>query len=96
MTYDQMVKNLANFLRDELRQLEEISSLDFEITIDGRVHDGDINIEYKLGSTYSTGGCVKGGNLPQVVDEYKRRFGWDRRNAALCIGFNGEIKQADD
>lgn len=92
MTYDQMVKNLATFLRDELKQVDEISSIDFEIAIDGRVHDGDINIEYRLGNAYSTGGQVKGGDLPKVVDEYKRRFGWDKRNKPLCIGFDGEAQ----
>lgn len=89
MTYDQMVKNLAQFLRDELRQLDEISSLDFEISIDGRVHDGELKIEYKLGSSYSTGGLVKGGDLPRVVDEYKRRFGWDKRNQPLMLTNDG-------
>ena len=90
MTYDQMVKNLAQFLRDELSPLDEISSLDFSIMIDGRVHDGELKIEYHLGSTYSTGGLVKGGDLPRVVEEYKRRFGWDKRNKPLMLGYNGE------
>lgn len=95
MTYDQMVRNLAVFLRDELKQIDEISSLDFEITIDGRVHDGDLNIAFKLGSSYSDGGVVRGGDLARVVDEYKRRFGWDRRNTVLCIGFDGRDKMED-
>jgi hypothetical protein len=89
MTYDQMVKNLAKFLRDELRQLE-IHSLDFSLDINGRVHDGDLDITFSLGSSYNEGGCVKGGDISKVVDEYKRRFGWDKRNKPLCIGFDGE------
>jgi hypothetical protein len=90
-TYNQMVKNLATFLRDELKQLDDgPSSLDFNITISGRVLDGDLNIIYSIGSTYSEGGHVKGGDVAKVVDEYKRRFGWDKRNKPLCIGYNGE------
>ena len=96
MTYDQMVRNLAVFLRDELRKIEEISSLDFEITIEGRVHDGELKIEYKLGSTYSDGGQVTGGDLPRVVAEYKRRFGWDKRNKPLCIGYDGRDTEETD
>lgn len=89
MTYDQMVKNLAMFLRDELKQVDdEISSLDFEISIDGRVHDGELKIEYKLGSSYSSGGQVSGGDLPKVIAEYKRRFGWDKRNQPLMLTFD--------
>ena len=91
-TYNQMVKNLAIFLRDELKQIEEISSLDFEITIDGRVHDGELRIEYKLGNSYGPGGQVRGGDIAKVVDEYKRRFGWDQRNQPLELTFQGELK----
>jgi hypothetical protein len=95
MTYDQMVRNLATFLRDELRQLDEPpSSLDFSINIDGRVMDGDLRIEFAIGSTYSDGGQVKGGDVSRVVDEYKRRFGWDKRNQPLCIGYDGENADA--
>lgn len=90
MTYNEMVKNLAQFLRDELRQVDEIHSIDFCLDINGRAQDGDLNIQFSIGSTYSDGGQVKGGDLSRVVDEYKRRFGWDRRNKPLCLGFDGE------
>lgn len=95
MTYDQMVRNLATFLRDELRQLDEPpSSLDFNISINGRVLGGDLNITFSIGSTYRDGGCVTGGDLHRIVEEYKRRFGWDKRNKPLCIGYDGSDADA--
>lgn len=89
MTFDEMIKNLAQFIRDDLKQVDEISRLDFSIVIDGRVHDGDLRIKLELGSGYGEGGVVKGGRLQPVLNEYKRRFGWDQKNAPLCIGFDG-------
>jgi hypothetical protein len=89
MTFDEMIKNLAIHVRDDLKQVEAISSLNFSIEVTGRVHDGDLKIKYSIGSAYSNGGEVKGGALDPVLTEYKRRFGWDQRHQPLCISFDG-------
>jgi len=85
---------MAAYIRSELNQVEGIHSIDFELAIDGRNHDGELKIEFRLGSTYSAGGQVKSGDLEKVVLEYKRRFGWDQRNQPLALSFDAE--QIDD
>jgi len=90
MSYEATIKEIVNYVRDELKKIEEISNLDFEITADGRLHDGSINIKFKLGSSYSIGGMVEGGRLDAVLTEYMRRFGWDVRNKPLELTFTGE------
>lgn len=84
-SFEIALKEVVKDIRQELASIESISSLNLEIAADGRVHDGDINIEFKLGSCYGNGGQVKGGSIAAVVSEYKRRFGWDERNTPLCL-----------
>lgn len=86
-TYEDSIKELALYLRDELQQVEDISKLDFTIDISGRVHDGELSIKFELGSAYSTGGQVSGGRIEAVLAEYMRRFGWDKRNKPLELSF---------
>lgn len=86
--FEEAIKNLAYELRDSLQQVDEISRLDFNIDISGRVHDGELKIEFSLGSTYNTGGKVDGGSIEAVVKEYLRRFGWDQRNKPLELSFS--------
>lgn len=88
--YEETIKEIVNYIRDELKQIEELPSLDFEISADGRLHDGAIKIKFKLGSSYSAGGAVEGGDLEAVLLEYMRRFGWDKRNQPLELTFTGE------
>lgn len=84
-SFEVALKEIVKDIRAELSTVESISSLDFDIDVSGRVHDGDINIEFRIGSSYSHGGQVKGGSITAVVSEYKRRFGWDERNTPLCL-----------
>jgi hypothetical protein len=84
-SFETALKEIVKDMREELTSVESISSINFEIDVSGRVHDGDINIEFRIGSSYGTGGQVKGGSIAAVVSEYKRRFGWDKRNIPLCL-----------
>lgn len=90
MNYEQTIKELAAYVRAELSVINEISSLDFDIDISGRLHDGELKIKFSVGSTYSTGGKVEGGSIDAVLKEYKRRFGWDKRNQPLELSFSPE------
>lgn len=93
--FDDLIKSLALHIREELSKVEEISSIDFEVSIDGRAHDGELKIKYSLGSTYGSGGLVTGGRLEPVITEYLRRFGWDRRNKPLELSYDGEITETE-
>lgn len=90
MSYEQTIKELAAYIRAELSVIDEIASLDFDIYISGRLHDGELKIKFSVGGTYSTGGKVEGGSIDAVIKEYKRRFGWDKRNQPLELSFAPE------
>ena len=95
MNFDEMVKNLAIHVREQLKQVEDISSINFSVDISGRAHDGELKIKYEIGSTYQDGGCVKGPKLDIVIEEYLRRFGWDKRNQPLELTFAPEPVETD-
>lgn len=84
MSFEQALKNEVERIRDSLSETNA-TSLDFEISVSGRIHDGDIEIEFSIGETYSKGGKVTGGILENVLKEYKRRYGWSEVNQALCL-----------
>lgn len=95
MQFDNMIKDLAVHIRNELSQIEEISKIQFSIEIYGRTHDGELRVRYEIGSSYQDGGVVKGPKLDVVLKEYLRRFGWDKRNQPLEITFS-PAKAAED
>ena len=93
--YDPMIRELALYVRQRLQVIDELSSIQFSIDVSGRVHDGDLNVKFEIGSTYSDGGVVKGAKLDVVIDEYLRRHGWDVRNQPLCITYVGGEKETE-
>jgi len=72
-------------IREDIAGLEDPPSyLNFNIEADGRVLDGDIEIKFTFdGGSYRS--TTRGGNLGNVVDEYLRRYGWNKSNDALCL-----------
>lgn len=89
--YEQVIKEIAVYVREELKHIDEIHTLNFSIDISGRLHDGELKIKFEIGSTYGAGGSVKGGNIEDVLVEYMRRFGWDKRNQPLELSFAPEM-----
>lgn len=77
--------NAVQAIREEFCELEDPPTyLNFEIEADGRVLDGDIEIRFTFnGGSYTQ--TTKGGKLSSVVDEFKRRYGWNKRNDPLCL-----------
>jgi len=72
-------------MREEVASLEDPPSyLDFNIEVNGRVLDGDVEITFTFdGGSYSK--QTKGGNLRSTLDEYLRRYGWTKANLPLCL-----------
>lgn len=65
-----------------------ISEMRFDVEARGRTLSGDVNIEFCLGaSTYASDSSsgARGGRLYEVVREMVHRYGWSKRNAALCL-----------
>lgn len=86
--YEETIKEMAAYIRNELQQLEDVSSLDFNIMINGRVHDSELRITFEIGSTYSKGGVVRGGSVDTILREYMRRFGWDLKHQPLMLSYS--------
>ena len=81
-TFDRAAAGLAEALRSELRDYEDIHNVNLELDIDGRV-DGDLRIGYRLSLNYEN--STKGGKLAHVLAEAVRRFDWCKTNAVVCL-----------
>lgn len=82
-------------IREEMSGLEDPPSyFNFNIEVDGRVLDGDLEIKFSFGGSYVE--TTKGGNLSRVTAEYLRRFGWNKRNDPLCLPKVAPNDKSDD
>ena len=72
-------------MRDRVAELEDPPSyFDMEISANGRVLDGELEVMFKFDpGSYEK--STKGGNLAATFDEFMRRYGWQKRNAPLCL-----------
>lgn len=89
------LKSAAVSTREKLALIESISEMNLEISITGRVHDGELKIEFKLSGGWQNDSRAKGGSLDAVVKEFLRRNGWDMTNAPLCLSFAPEVVEDD-
>jgi hypothetical protein len=72
-------------MRDELGKLDDPPSyFDLEISVTGRVMDGELEVKFILQSG-SYDKKTEGGSLENTFNEYLRRFDWSKRNAPLCL-----------
>jgi len=75
----------VKYMRDQMSDLEDPPSyFDFTISVDGRVLDGELEITFGF-QNGSYDKSTKGGNLENTFEEYKRRYGWMKRNSPLCL-----------
>lgn len=84
MTFEQHLANVVKNIRKELQQIESISSFEFVIKATGRVHEGEVEITFKLEHGYY-GGTTIGNSVNAVVEEFMRRTGWDKRHMPLTL-----------
>ena len=73
---------------DVKRQLEGAKAgSEFKLTIEakGRVHDGELKIDFGLADNDYSGPQVRGNRLGPVVEEFIRRNGWAKSHAPLQI-----------
>ena len=72
-------------IRARLQSIENLEAFTFQITAEGRVHDGEVRITFKLDHPYETGVDVRGNSIGVVLDEFMRRHGWNKRHTVLLI-----------
>jgi hypothetical protein len=72
-------------MREQMCDLEDPPTyFDFNITVDGRVLDGDLEIKFIFNNSgYSN--QTRSGNLHKAFDEFRRRYGWNKQNDPLCL-----------
>jgi hypothetical protein len=87
MNFEQHLVEEVKKLRSRLAS-ENISSLRLDIEIEGRVHDGELLVTFKLGEMYS-GGNASGDSLEAVLGEFLRRKRWSERHESLKISYTG-------
>lgn len=88
--HEQLIQETKEMV-EHIAECESVSSFRLDIEISGRVHDGDILIEYKLGQGYSDYSRVVGKALGPVVQEFLRRHGWNERHAPIAISFVPQV-----
>jgi hypothetical protein len=69
---------------------------DFHIDIEvrGRVHGGELKIEFTVGESYGSG-TATGNSLRAAQEEFLRRKNWDEKHRPLMISYTGE-KEEDE
>jgi hypothetical protein len=84
MSYEATIKELAAHVRDRMKSADQ-AYVDLRINITGRVHDGEILIQF----IYDPHGSdeVKGDSIDAVINEFLRRQGWNEKHKGLRIGY---------
>jgi hypothetical protein len=86
MTFEQSLSEKVLEIRQRLQAIDTLPRFRIDIEIFGRVHEGEIDITFKLGQQYVDESSAEGGNLDCVVNEFMHRFGWKTVNNPLRIG----------
>src|SRR5512143_2481457 len=84
-TFEQDVVEAVKAIRELIAMDDKAPSyFHFAVIAEGRVRDGDIHIQFKLGeSDYNN--VVKGDNADAVLKEYLRRIGWQKAHEYLAL-----------
>ncbi len=84
MTFEEHLVQTVKDIRTQLQGMENLSSFELVIKAEGRVHEGDVEITFKLEHGYYEG-TTTGNNIDAVVTEFMRRMGWKQLNMPLCL-----------
>ena len=87
VSFEGALKRESKRIRKELSKVETLSEFKIDIEISGRVHDGDVKLEYALSRSAYGSGKVTGDNIQAVLDEFLRRNGWEAVHAPKAIGY---------
>ena len=97
MIYRELHLALERVVNDVRRQLAEAnqSYMRLDIEVSGRIQDGDVSINYRLGDHYGTN-TPSGGNLMAVVEEHLHRSGWIKKNAPVLLSSPNSFPESTD
>jgi hypothetical protein len=87
-TLHELLTEEAQRVRQTLSQIDSLSSFRLDIEISGRVHSGELKIEYKLGEQYTLN-FVSSNEITSLVEEFMRRHGWNEAHQAKLLTYEG-------
>lgn len=87
-----MAKSFEDKVTETVKAIRELIAMDdkapayfhFSVIAEGRVRDGEVHIQFKLGETDYTN-VVKGDDVHAVLTEYLRRIGWQKAHQYLAL-----------
>lgn len=74
-------------IRKRMQKNEKMRGMYVNIQCTGRLHTGDIKIEYSVSDSEYGGEPVKGNNLDACIAELFRRRGWQEVHAAKALAY---------
>lgn len=95
-TFEQTLIDEIQKLRTRAQSCTDWTDFRIDIEVRGRVHSGQLKIEFSIGSEYGDTGSAKGSNLDNALEEYVRRMNWNKRNQPLMIGYDEAKEENDD
>lgn len=85
LSFEERVKEVVAGIRELLAVDDKAPSyFHFAVIAEGRVRDGEVHIQFKLGES-DWNNVVKGDNVKAVVAEYLRRIGWQKAHEYLAL-----------
>ena len=88
LQFEKLVEETVKQVQQRLRDADIGSEFVLTIEARGRVQEGNVKISYELDRGYYDAAKSTGYALAPVVDEFLRRFGWNKRNAPLAISYD--------
>ena len=92
--FEDLIVEQVRFIRSELQKIETLDAFEFIVKAEGRVHEGELKIVFSLDHPYEMGVIAKGGDINVVLEEFMRRFGWNKRNNPLMISNGSDESQS--
>lgn len=85
VSFEGALKREIKRVRKELQKVDSLSDFRLNIEATGRLHDGEVNLSYRIGERY--GENVEGDNLQACLDEFLRRHGWKQVHQAKALTY---------
>ena len=90
--FEKILLDEISYLRSKAQANTAWREFAIDIEVRGRVHEGDLRIEFSVGESYGADSSAKAHSLRAALHEWTRRKSWNEANRPLMLGYNGELK----
>lgn len=87
VSFEGALKREIKRVRNQLKNIDEISDFSLKIEASGRVNDGDVKLTFEVSPSSYGYQAVKGRSLRAAVEEMLRRHGWQKHNDPIAISY---------